>query len=367
VPAAGSGGASGMPAAGSSGASGSAGAAPTIPATETVYVSGGGSSISVFSLATDTGSLTARSTTDAGTNPSYLAIAPDKKHLYAVNESDGPSSKILAFAIDPNDGHLTLLNSASSGGNGAPHLAVHPSGKWIAVAHYNSGHTTVLPIRADGGVSEPITLDQGPTPGCKNAHQAIFDSTGTYLLVPCLGSNYVIQYKFADGKLTYNTPATVTVPGGPRHLALDPSEQNAYVLSELESKLTWFKYDKTTGRLTDPQTQSSFKTTAGSSAHIVVHPLGRWLYLSNRTENSLGHFSIDATGKPHPVGFETEMISTPRDFSVDPFCKFLLLANQRGSQNVLVYRIAETDGKLTRVQVVPVGDAPTFTTAITLP
>ncbi|HKP58466.1 MAG TPA: lactonase family protein, partial [Polyangiales bacterium] len=359
--AAGSGGSAGTPAAGSGGA------APVIPASETVYVSGGGPSIHVFSLATDTGKLTARSTVAAGENPSYLAIAPDKKHLYAVNEADGPSSKILAFSIDPSDGHLTPINSASSGGNGAPHLAVHPSGKWIAVAHYNSGHTTILPVKADGGVGEPIATEQGPMSGCKNAHQAVFDRSGAHLLVPCLGSNYVIQFNFADGKLTYNDPPTVTVPGGPRHLALDPSESNAYLLSELESKLTWFKYDKTTGKLTAPQTQNSFKTTAGSSAHIVVHPAGHWLYLSNRTENSLGLFSIDGSGKPQPVRFETEMIATPRDFSVDPFGKYLLLANQKGSQNVLVYEIAEADGKLTRVQVVPVGDSPTFTTAITLP
>jgi 6-phosphogluconolactonase len=367
-PAAGSGGAGGMPAAGSGGgASGASGATPGIPASETVYVSGGGSAISIFSLATTSGSLTPRGTANAGNNPSYLAIAPDKKHLYAVNEADGPSSKILAFSIDPSDGQLTLINSASSGGNGAPHLAVHPSGKWIAVAHYNTGETTILPVQANGGVGAPITVDKGPMAGCKNAHQVVFDRSGSHLLVPCLGSNYVIQFKFADGKLTYNDPATVTVAGGPRHMALDPNEQNAYVLSELESKLTWLQYDKSTGRLTNPQSQNSFKTTPGSSAHIVVHPQGRWLYLSNRTENSLGLFSIDSTGRPQPVSFETEMIATPRDFSVDPFGKFLLLANQSGNQSVLVYEIAAADGKLTRVQVVPVGNGPSFTTAITLP
>lgn len=358
-------GSGGSPAAGSGG-SGGAGA-PAPPAHETAYVSGGGSNIRVFDLATDSGTLTPRSMINGGTNPSYLAISPDKKYLYAVNEADGDASKVLAFSIDPSDGHLTAVDSAKTGGNGAPHLAVHPSGKWIAVAHYNSGHTTILPVGNNGGVSDPISVDKGPSSGCKNAHQAVFDRSGDHLFVPCLGSNYVIQFKFAAGKLSYNDPATVAIPGGPRHLALDPSEQNAYVLSELESKLTWLKYDKTTGTLSNPQTQNSYKTTSGSSAHIVVHASGRWLYVSNRTENSLGLFSIDATGRPAPVTFETELITTPRDFSVDALGKYLLLANQDGNQDVLVYRIAEADGKLTRVSVTPASGNPTFTTAITLP
>ncbi|HEX4352894.1 MAG TPA: beta-propeller fold lactonase family protein, partial [Polyangiales bacterium] len=171
----------------------------------------------------------------------------------------------------------------------------------------------------------------------------------------------------ATGKLAYNEPATVAVDGGPRHIALDPSEHYAYVLSELGSLITSFAYDATTGRLSAPQTIDSYMTTAGASAQIVVHPSGKWLYVSNRTENSLGLFSIDAQGRPHPQTFVTDHITTPRDFSLDESGQFLLLANQEGAQDVLVYRIDPSAGQLTRTQIAAVGGSPTFTRAISLP
>ncbi|MEY4576146.1 MAG: 6-phosphogluconolactonase, partial [Pseudomonadota bacterium] len=159
--------------------------------------------------------------------------------------------------------------------------------------------------------------------------------------------------------------------GGPRHLALDPQEKYAYVLSELESLITTFNYDSTTGKLSGARTINSYKTEAeaGSSAHIVVHPNGKWLYASNRKENSLGLFAIDAQGQPQVQAddFVTDMIATPRDFSVDPTGTLLILANQNGAQNVLVYRIDQNNGKLTRSQVFPLGGSPTFVQALLLP
>jgi 6-phosphogluconolactonase len=338
----------------------------SIAATETVFVSGYGSDITVFGFDTKTGAMTKRSSVSGGTSPSYLAFAPSLKFAYAVNEADGANSKVVAFSVEAKTGKLTQLNSSVTGGSGAPHLAVHPSGKWVVVAHYNSGQVTVLPIADNGQVGAAGTPDKGPNNGCENAHQAVFDRSGEHLLVPCLGSNYVIQYKFANGVLTYNDPATVPVMGGPRHLALDPDQTHAYVLSELESLITSFKYDAATGKLTDQQTINSFETMKGASGHIVVHPSGKWLYASNRTENSIGLFSLDADSRPHPVSFVKDMIATPRDFSVDPSGQWLLSANQAGAQNVLVFRIDPSAGGLTRMSVVAVGSQPTFTQALVL-
>jgi 6-phosphogluconolactonase len=143
-------------------------------------------------------------------------------------------------------------------------------------------------------------------------------------------------------------------------MALDPAEQHAYVLSEQNSTITSFLYDAASGRLSSPQVIDSYEDSAGASAHIAVHPSGNWLYASNRSENSLGLFSIDAQGRPQPVAFQRDMINTPRDFTIDPTGTFLISANQNGAQNLLVYRIAAADGRLTRVQVVPVGGSPTF-------
>jgi 6-phosphogluconolactonase len=202
-----------------------------------------------------------------------------------------------------------------------------------------------------------------------NAHQAVFDQGGRHLFVPCLGSNYVQQFKLnpADGSLTYNDPPTVAVTGGPRHMAFDPSEQHAYVLSETASTITSFDYDAASGKLSNPQVINSFQTTKGSSAHIVVHPSGGFLYASNRTENSIGLFGLDASGRPMARGFTTDMIAEPRDFTVDPSGSFLLSANQKGAQNVLVFKIDADSGALSRVQVVPVGDQPSFAGVLVLP
>jgi 6-phosphogluconolactonase len=339
-----------------------------VPAgTPYVYVSGGASNITYFTLDVATGALTKQGTVAAGKNPSYLAVAPDKKTLYAINEAGGGDSQVVAFSIDGATGALTEINRAPTSGEGAPHLAVHPSGKWLAVAHYTSGHTSILPIRADGGVEPASDVKKGPNDGCVNAHQAVFDSTGKYLFVPCLGSNFVVQYKFQDGKLGYNDPATVAVAGGPRHLAFDPAEAHAFVLSELESLITSFTYDADKGVLTNPESIDGYQTSKGKSAHLRVHPQKPWLYVSNRQENSIGLFSIDGAGRPHPVAFQTDMIQTPRDFTIDPTGTWLISANQEGAQDVIVFRIAAADGKLTRAQVVPVGGSPTFAGVVYLP
>jgi 6-phosphogluconolactonase len=335
-----------------------------------VYLSGYGANIHVFELDLATGAMRARGTADGGESPSFLAIAPDRRTLYAINEAS-PNSEVVAFSIDPASGALAEINRANSGGEGAPHLAVHPSGKWIAVAHYGSGHTTVLPVLASGGVGAVVATEQGPNDDCGRAHQAVFDRSGAHLFVPCLQSNYVQQFVFdaTDGSLAYNSPATAPVAGGPRHMALHPSERSAYVLSELASTITSFDYDAASGKLSNPQVIDSHQSTAGASAHIAVHPSGRFLYASNRDENSIAAFALDAGGRPTAANasFVTEMIDTPRNFAIDPSGTFLISANQRGPQNALVFRIDAQNGMLTRVQVVPVGDSPTFVGFAILP
>ncbi len=338
---------------------GNGGDGGTAPAQRFVYASGYGSDISILTLDTSTGALKSVGSAPGGNSPSYLALAPNGRFLYAVNEAS--PSRVIAFSIDASSGKLTEINRQNTTGDGAPHLAVDPSGKWVTVAHYGSGHITVLPIQDNGGVGAASDTSRGPNDGCQKAHQAVFDRSGKFLFVPCLGSNYVIQFKFNAGKLSFNEPSTVAIPGGPRHLAFDPSEQHAYVISELESKLTSLQYDKATGLLSEAVTIPSVKQTVGSSGHVVVHPSGAFLYVSNRNENSIGLFSIDATsGRPTPVAFETSMIATPRDFTLDPSGQFLLSANQDGNQDLVVFRVAQSDGKLTHVGNLRVGGQPSF-------
>lgn len=333
--------------------------ASTIERVTHVYVGGYSSEIAHFVLDRATGELEHRDATDAGNAPSYLAVHPLNDALYAVNEQDSSAaSQILAFAIDPQDGDLTMINAVPSGGEGAPHLAVHPTGDWIGVAHYDSGHISILPVRADRGLGGVIDVDRGPADGARKAHQIVFDARGTTLLVPCLENNYVLQYQFNLGALVLNTPPTVAVTGGPRHMALSPDQRYAYVLSELNSTITSFLYDGIQGRLSSPQTIDSEEATKGESAHIAVHPSGQWLYASNRAENSVGVFSIDSEGRPHAVELVRAGIATPRDFAIDPFGEFLFVANQGGAQDLRIYRIAATDGRLSFVGSANVGGQP---------
>lgn len=333
-----------------------------------VYVGGYSSEITHFVLDRETGELDHREATAAGSSPSYVAIHPQRDALYAVNESNSAAgSQVLAFAIDRESGELSMINAVPSGGEGAPHLAVHPSGDWIAVAHYVSGHTSILPVRADRGLNGVIDIDRGPADDARKAHQAVFDFRGTTLLVPCLENDYVLQYEVTDGSIALKTPATAAVAGGPRHLALHPDQQHAYVLSELDSLLTWLDYDADTGLLSNPQSMDSEQTIKGSSAHIAVHPSGRWLYVSNRTENSLGVFALAADGRPQLVEHVLEGIATPRDFAIDPAGEFLIVANQSGAQDLRVYRIDPILGTLTFVKATNVGGQPTFVGFALLP
>jgi 6-phosphogluconolactonase len=333
-----------------------------------VYVSGYGANIALFTLDPHAATLVSKGTYPAGESASYLALSRDRKHLYAINETS--PSRVVAFAVNAANGSLAEINRQNTTGEGAPHLAVHPSGKWVVVAHYGSGHIDVLPVLDDGGVGAPRMTSRGPSDGCRNAHQAVFDVSGKYLYVPCLGSNYVIQFEFdaASGALKYNDPASVNIAGGPRHMAFHPNQRHAYVLNELDSTLTSLQYDSVTGRLSDPATISSVQRTKGASAHVVVHPSGKFLYVSNRAENSLGVFALDADhGRPSPVGFETTGIATPRDFTVDPSGQLLLSVNQAGAQDLLVFRIGAADGRLSFQRSVAVGSSPTFVGVVPLP
>jgi len=315
-----------------------------------VYVSGSSSTIRVLRLVAASGMLESASmTADGGSNPTYLALHPNKTFLYAVNES-GANSKILAFAVGP-AGALTKLptngEAATAPGQGPPHLSVHPSGKWIFAAHYGSGHTTVHPILANGGVGAPVYNDKTAT---AEAHQAMVDPTAKFLFVPCRTPNTIAQYRIdeATGTLTANNPARVTAPTsgtGPRHMAFHPSGKWAYVLGELNGHVVTYAYDGTTGLLSSP---AEIPTTnnENSAAHIVVHPNGRFAFASLRRSNEIVTLTLDAaTGRATVSAHQTTMISTPRDFTLDPSGQLLLVANQ-GSGNVVVFGINDADGTL---------------------
>src|SRR6187200_1172481 len=109
-------------------------------------------------------------------NPSFLAVHPNQRFLYAVNEistyegKDGGS--VSAFSIDRATGTLTLLNRVSSRGGGPCHLALDRSGKWLFVANYGGGSVAAFPVQDDGKVGEASAFFQHAGAGANAARQS---------------------------------------------------------------------------------------------------------------------------------------------------------------------------------------------------
>lgn len=346
---------------GSGGSSGSSGAgagggAPTPAENLFVYTGGYKQTISLLTLDVAKGDLTVVGSVRGVNGPSYLAVSSNKKYLYAIDQLATPNL-VVAFAIDQQTGALTEINRATTTvdgvASGATHLALDPTGKWVGVAHYDSGHVSILPLQSDGSVGPATAV---ALPG-KNAHQVVWDPSGKYLSVPCLGSNFVAQFKFADGLLTPNEPPSAPVAGGPRHMVFAPDGRVAWVLGELESIITSLDYDAQTGMLSAPVSQPTADPATGTwSAHVALHPSGKFLYASNRTpQNSIAIFSV--AGKNLKLeGFEKTLISVPTDFAIDPSGRFLVVGNVEGPVAAVLFAIDPLTGFLTLMSSVPVMD-----------
>jgi 6-phosphogluconolactonase len=311
-----------------------------------------------------TGELSAPTLAGTTTNPSFLALHPNHRFLYAVNEVDtfaGKSSgSVSAFAIDSQTGMLTLLNRQPSMGAAPAHLIVDRDGKNVIVANYTGGSVAVLPIMADGSLApatsfikhtgSSIDRSRQTSP---HAHGIALDAANRFAYVADLGLDKVLIYHYdADhGTLAPSDPPAGAVPpgSGPRHFAFHPDGRTAYAINELKSTVTAFRHDPDTGALEALQTLSTlpadYKKT-NSTAEVQVYPSGKFLYGSNRGHNSIAIFSIDKeTGLLTLIGNQPTQGSTPRNFTIDPTATYLLAANQ-DSGKIVVFRIDPDSGML---------------------
>ncbi len=335
------------------------------PSTPFVYVSGYSTTIARYTLDLATGTLNAMGTTGATGSPSFLAVDPAHRHLYAVDETN---SRVEAFAIDATTGALTHIGTdAPSGGTGPAHLTVDASGKWVLVANYGSGDVGVLPIAADGSVGNGTTHHAG-----MNAHEVVLDATDHFAWVPCLGSDYVAEYTFdaASGALAPPTPATVATPAGsgPRHLALHPTRALAYVIEETDSMVGAYTIDAG-GKLTLLQrysTRAAGASGTNTGAEVQVHPNGRFVYVSNRGDDDIGVFSINNDGTLTSLAHTKTGGQTPRMFSIEPSGKWLLVANQT-SGDVRVFAIDAMGGTITAAGGPVMATMPSFVGVVLLP
>jgi 6-phosphogluconolactonase len=299
--------------------------------------------------------------------PSFVAIHPSKKFLYATDETADGSGKrgggVGAFAIDADTGKLSPINKQPSGGAGPCYVAVDKTGRLLLTANYGSGSVAALPINADDGRLAPPSStyqDTGTGPDASrqtgpHAHSFNFDPSDRFALACDLGIDKVFVYRVDDvehGKLTANDPPFATTPpgGGPRHLTFDPSGKFVYVNNEMGGSITVFAWDGERGALKELQTvptlPADFKTL-NTTAEVRVHPSGKFVYCSNRGHDSIAVFARDeSTGKLTPRGYVGTQGKTPRNFTFDPSAKFLIAANQ-GTDNIVSYTIDQETGALT--------------------
>lgn len=300
-------------------------------------------------------------------SPSFLAVHPTKPYLYAVNEVSTFAGKatgaVSAFRIDRASGRLTALNQQSSGGAGPAHLTVDKTGRNVLVANYGGGSVSVLPIAEDGQLQPATAFVQHAGSSVNpqrqkepHAHAIVVDPSNQFAYVPDLGLDKVMIYRLAadKGTLTPGEPAFAAVaPGsGPRHIAFHPGGRYAYVINEMLCTVAAFSRDAKSGGLTELQTISSLPPGQAvqpgySTAEIIVHPSGRFVYGSNRGHDSLSVFAIDAaSGKLTFVENQPTQGRTPRGFNIDPTGTFLIAGNQQ-SDSVVVFRIDAKSGRLT--------------------
>lgn len=307
-------------------------------------------------------------------SPTFLAVHPNHKFLYAVNEISNfaapgatpgatPGARmgsVTAFSIDLKTGHLTQLNSVASKGGGPTHLSIDRTGKWVAAANYGGGSTVLFPVHEDGTLGEATGFVQHTGSGATqrqagpHAHGAYFSPDSRFVFVCDLGLDKIMAYRIdASGALSPLDPAFAPLkPGsGPRHMAFAPNGRFAYTANELNSTVTAFSYDKATGHLAEIQTLPAITGYEGANgvnypAEIEVDSRGKFVYAANRNGDNIAVFAIAADGKLTPASQTSVGGKYPRHFALDPSGKYLFAENQN-SENIVEFRVDQTTGALT--------------------
>ena len=298
-------------------------------------------------------------------NPSFLAVDPNRKFLYAVNEIDNfngsRSGAVSVFAIDRVSGRLTLVQQVSSLGADPAHVSLDKTGMYLLVANYTGGNIAVFPIENDGRLGprsafvqhagSSVNKDRQAGP---HAHEIQSSNDNQFVLTADLGLDELLVYRFdqKSGSLAPNDPAFAKIGAGsgPRHFAIAPSGKFVYLVNELSSTVTVFAYSAGSGKLTEQQTISTLAAGfkgENTTAEIEVDGIGKFLYVSNRGDDSIAVFGIDpSSGKLSFVERVPTGGKTPRHFALDPTGRWLFAANQ-DSNTITVVRVDPSNGHLT--------------------
>ena len=347
------------------------------------YTGHGSQGIYGYGFDRATGQLSSLGLVAESQSPAFLAIDPSRRFLYAsneINQYEGQASgAVSAFAIDRASGKLSFLNEVSAHDPGPAHVVVDFTGKDVLISNYPLGSVAVFPVLDGGRLGEASDFvrhkgssvnperQQGP-----HAHSITLSPDDRFAIAADLGLDQLVVYPLDPAKGKLGTPHVVKIhPGsGPRHMSFDPGGKFLYLLSEMASTVTVFSYQAAEGGLTELQTISTLpKEFSGEStaAEIQIHPSGKFVYASNRGDDSIAVFAVDqAQGRLTFVERVATAGKTPRNFALDPSGAWLLAANQN-SDDIVIFRVDQKTGRLTPTGQVVQLSAPVCVVFVPLP
>lgn len=318
---------------------------------------GGGAGIGLASYRPGSGDLASTGVLRGLANPSFLALSPDRRMLYAVDER----AEGAVAAVRVGDGVAEVVGRARGTGGADPcHLSVHPGGRFLLTANYTGGSVSVHPIGRGGVLGEASDVvrhtGSGPDPERQegpHAHMVVTDPGGRYVVVVDLGTDSVHSYRLdgRTGRLAECGRAVMRAGAGPRHLAFHPSGRYAYVVNELDSSVVVCGWEGRSGVLTPGAVSSTLPrgaelTERNYPAGVLVSPDGRFVYVSNRGHDSVAVFAAECGGAAVKlVSVIASGGSYPRHISLDPSGTLLFAANQK-SGTVAVFRVDRRTGRL---------------------
>jgi 6-phosphogluconolactonase len=337
------------------------------------YTHKGSKGIYAYRFSISTGKLTRIGLVAEMVNPSFLAVHPSLRFVYAVSESS--PGLVKAYRIDRETGTLTLLNRAESHGSGPCHLAVDRTGRIAIASNYTGGSLALIRVCEDGSLKDLkiFRKDLGASADKPRPHGACLSPDNRFVVVPDCALNKLFVYRLDPDKGLLEEAATPFVnlqPGaGPRHFAFHPSGRYGYVVNESDSTVTAFHYDPVRGFLEPFDTVSTLTQDfrgGNLAAELEVDGSGRFVYCSNRGANTIATFAIDSIGSLDIVEHMPALGRTPRHFAIDPTGLYLLIANQ-DSDNIVVFRRDQKTGRLTATEQATQACAPTCLVFVTRP
>ncbi len=305
----------------------------------------------VYEIARDT--LALREVTrdvDAGSDPSYICGSRDGQFLYVANESSS-SPGVTVLKVDPKTGMPTWIDHESALSAGIVFTALDPSGKYLLAASYDGGNVAVYPVHADGTLDPFVDTESFGTGA--QSHSVRVHASGKWAFVPNKGLDSVAQFLFDDqtGQLTPNGPGPLRTYRGPRHIAFSPDGRFAFLIHELANELSSLEVqpDGTLREIDhEPRLPPNAPDGSDTGAHVLAHPYRSYVYGSNRGTDTLVVFSYDDQGMLTRLEHQPTGGATPRNFDIDPYGQFLIVANQAGDDggSLAVFAIG-ADGRLT--------------------